>query len=101
METPQARRYPVTFYPRKNAHTPPREGDMGNPAMVKRKNTEKRRAKYEKRLGPGAYLPKAEREAYNAEVAKAVEAAKKEKAKHDAEKKKKKLAKEAAKKKKP
>ena len=31
---------------------------MGNPAMVKRKKSEKRRKKYEQRLGPGAYLPK-------------------------------------------
>ena len=43
---------------------------MGNPATVKRKATEKRRKKYEDRLGPGAYLPKAEREIVNAAVAK-------------------------------
>ncbi|MFO0805030.1 MAG: hypothetical protein U0791_18145 [Gemmataceae bacterium] len=43
---------------------------MGNPASVKRKKTEKRRKKYEERLGPGAYLPKAEREKVNAAVAK-------------------------------
>jgi hypothetical protein len=43
---------------------------MGNPASVKRKKTEKRRKRYELRLGPGAYLPKAEREAVNAEVKK-------------------------------
>lgn len=49
---------------------------MGNPAAVKRKKSEKRRKKYEERLGPGAYLPKAEREQFNAEVAKAVEAEK-------------------------
>lgn len=45
---------------------------MGNPASVKRKKTEKRRKKYEERLGPGAYLPKAEREKVNASVAKLV-----------------------------
>lgn len=43
---------------------------MGNPATVKRKLTEKRRKKYELRLGPGVYLPKAEREKVNAHVAK-------------------------------
>lgn len=43
---------------------------MGNPASVKRKATEKRRKKYEQRLGPGVYLPKAEREAVNAAVEK-------------------------------
>ncbi len=63
---------------------------MGNPAMVKRKNSEKRRKKYEQRLGPGVYMPKEEREVYNAEVAKAVAAAKAEKTKRDAEKKAKK-----------
>ncbi len=70
---------------------------MGNPAMVKRKATEKRRAKYEARLGPGAYLPKAEREEVNAAVAKVEAAEKAAKAARDAEKKKAKLAKEAAK----
>ena len=43
---------------------------MGNPATVKRKATEKRRKKYEERLGPGVYLPKAEREKVNAAVEK-------------------------------
>jgi len=43
---------------------------VGNPASVKRKKTEKRRKKYEERLGPGVYLPKAEREKVNAAVAK-------------------------------
>ena len=43
---------------------------MGNPASVKRKKTEKRRARYEKRLGAGVYLPKDERLKVNAEVAK-------------------------------
>jgi hypothetical protein len=41
---------------------------MGNPARVKRKKTEKRRKRYETRLGPGAYLPKEERLALNAEL---------------------------------
>jgi hypothetical protein len=68
---------------------------MGNPAMVKRKKTEKRRKKYEQRLGPGAYLPKAEREAFNAEVEKAGAAALKEKQARDAEKAKAKAAKKA------
>lgn len=31
---------------------------MGNPAGVKRKKSEKRRAKFEKRLGVLAYVPK-------------------------------------------
>ena len=48
---------------------------MGNPAMVKRKNSEKRRKKYEQRLGPGAYLPREERLAFNVEVEKAATAA--------------------------
>lgn len=43
---------------------------MGNPASDKRKKTEKRRKRYEERLGPGVYLPKAEREKVNAEIAK-------------------------------
>jgi hypothetical protein len=41
---------------------------MGNPASVKRKKTEKRRKRYEQRLGPGVYLPKDERLALNAEM---------------------------------
>ena len=53
---------------------------MGNPASVKRKKTEKRRKRYEQRLGPGVYLPKDERLALNAEMQKfAVE----EKARHE------------------
>jgi hypothetical protein len=44
---------------------------MGNPASVKRKKTEKRRKRYELRLGPGVYLPKEEREVVNTAVAKA------------------------------
>lgn len=70
---------------------------MGNPAMVKRKKSEKRRNKYEQRLGPGAYLPKDERLAYNTEVEKAAAAALKEKQARDAEKAKAKKAKQAAK----
>jgi len=46
---------------------------VGNPASVKRKKTEKRRKKYEARLGPGVYLPKEEREKVNAAVAKHLE----------------------------
>lgn len=69
---------------------------MGNPAMVKRKNSEKRRKKYEQRLGPGVYLPKDERLAYNAEAEKAIAAATAEKAKYDAEKKAAKAKKKAA-----
>ncbi len=39
-------------------------GKMGNPAGVRRKKREKRRAKFEQRLGgPLAYIPKEEREA--------------------------------------
>jgi hypothetical protein len=49
---------------------------MGNPASVIRKKTEKRRKKYETRLGAGAYLPKEQRLAVNAEVAKLEAAAK-------------------------
>ncbi len=64
---------------------------MGNPASVKRKKTEKRRKKYEQRLGPGVYLPKAEREAVNAEVKKlqdeAAARAKEAKSKRAAQKK--------------
>jgi hypothetical protein len=43
---------------------------MGNPASVKRKKTEKRRKKYEARLGPGAYLPREQRLALDAELVK-------------------------------
>ena len=73
---------------------------MGNPASVKRKKTEKRRKKYEDRLGPGAYLPKEQREAVNA-VATKMEAeakARAEQARKDREARKKaKPAKAAAK----
>lgn len=57
---------------------------MGNPAGVRKKKREKRRMKFEQRLGPAAYYPKEVRDEVNAEIAKAVaeEAAKKaEKAK--------------------
>jgi hypothetical protein len=53
---------------------------MGNPASVKRKKTEKRRKKFEQRLGPGAYLPKEERAKLQAELAKVAAAEKKQKA---------------------
>jgi hypothetical protein len=64
---------------------------MGNPAMVKRKKTEKRRKKYEQRLGPGAYLPKDQRLALNAELEKLAKAetARLEQVKKDREAKKK------------
>lgn len=41
---------------------------MGNPAGVIKKKTEKRRKRFEARLGPGAYLPKEQREKVNAAV---------------------------------
>ncbi len=66
---------------------------MGNPASDTRKKTEKRRKKYEERLGPGVYLPKEERLKFNEAVAKVDAEAKEAKAKKDAAKK------EAAKKK--
>jgi predicted FMN-binding regulatory protein PaiB len=58
---------------------------MGNPATDKRKATEKRRKKYEDRLGPGAYLPKEQREKLNVELEKlaVVEKARLEQAKKD------------------
>jgi hypothetical protein len=43
---------------------------MGNPASVIRKKTEKRRKRYEQRLGPGVYLPKEQRLAVNEAVKK-------------------------------
>ena len=69
---------------------------MGNPAMVKRKHSEKRRKKYEQRLGPGVYMPKDERLVFNAAAEKAVAAALVEKKKLDADKKAAKLKKKAA-----
>jgi hypothetical protein len=64
---------------------------MGNPASVTRKKTEKRRKKYEERLGPGAYLPKEQRLALNAELEKMAAAEKRrlEQAKKDKPAKKK------------
>ncbi len=50
---------------------------MGNPASDTRKKTEKRRKKYEQRLGPGVYLPREERLKFNEHVAKAAEEAEK------------------------
>lgn len=48
---------------------------MGNPAGVRRKKREKRRAKFEARLGgPLAYVPKADREAIIKELAAAAKA---------------------------
>jgi hypothetical protein len=60
---------------------------MGNPASVTRKKTEKRRKKYEERLGPGVYLPKEQREALNVELEKlaAAEKVRLEKVKKDRE----------------
>ncbi len=77
---------------------------MGNPATVKRKKTEKRRKKYEQRLGPGVYLPKDQRLAVNEAVKKyeAEAKVKAEKAKKErAAKKKTKPAAPAAKEAKP
>jgi hypothetical protein len=61
------------------------ESIMGNPAMAKRKKTEKRRKKYEQRLGPGVYLPKAEREKVNAAVKQAEAETKKKAEQHKKE----------------
>jgi hypothetical protein len=60
---------------------------MGNPASVTRKKTEKRRKRYEDRLGPGVYLPKDERLKVNAEMEKfaAEEKARLEKVKKERE----------------
>ena len=69
------------------------EAIMGNPAMVRVKKSEKRRKKFEARLGPGAYLPKAEREKLNKYLE---EAAKVEEVRKAAEKTKKAAEKKAA-----
>jgi hypothetical protein len=69
---------------------------MGNPASDKRKATEKRRKRYEERLGPGVYLPKEERLRVNAEVAKLEAADKEHKAKQKVEREARKKAKKAA-----
>jgi hypothetical protein len=60
---------------------------MGNPASVKRKKTEKRRKKFEQRLGPGAYLPKEERAKLQAELDKLAAAEQQKKAEKKKEKK--------------
>ena len=65
--------------------------------MVKRKKSERRRKKYEQRLGPGVYLPKEERLKFNAEVEKAAATALKEKSEREkARKEEKKAPKEKA-----
>ncbi|VTR93858.1 unnamed protein product [Gemmata massiliana] len=69
---------------------------MGNPATVKRKATEKRRKKYEQRLGPGVYLPKDERLKVNAEMEKFAAAEKERQAKAKVEREAKKKAKKSA-----
>ncbi|WP_261345041.1 hypothetical protein [Limnoglobus roseus] len=43
---------------------------MGNPASVRRKKSEKRRAKFEKRLGVLAYVPKEVQEELKKELKK-------------------------------
>jgi hypothetical protein len=43
---------------------------MGNPAGVKRKKKEKRRKRFEARVGPGTYLPREQREQLHKELAK-------------------------------
>ena len=69
---------------------------MGNPASDKRKATEKRRKRYEERLGAGVYLPKAERLEVNAEMEKFAAAEKERIAKVKAEREAKRKAKKAA-----
>jgi hypothetical protein len=71
---------------------------MGNPASVIRKKTEKRRKRYEQRLGPGVYLPKEQRLAVNEAVKKHEAEAKvrAEKARKEREAKKKEKPKPAA-----
>lgn len=68
---------------------------MGNPAMAKKKKTERRRKKYELRLGPGVYMPKEERLKFNAEVEKAAVEAEKTKKERAAKKEQVKKAKAA------
>ena len=70
---------------------------MGNPASVTRKKTEKRRKKYEQRLGPGVYLPKDQRLAVNEAVKKHEAEAKAKAEKNRKERAAKKKAKPAAK----
>ena len=43
---------------------------MGNPAGVKKKKREKRRKRFEARVGPGTYLPKEQREQLHKELEK-------------------------------
>lgn len=43
---------------------------MGNPAGVEKKKRAKRRKQFEARVGPGAYLPKEQREQLHKELAK-------------------------------
>jgi colicin import membrane protein len=74
---------------------------MGNPASVKRKKTEKRRKRYEDRLGPGVYLPKDERLKLNAEMEKFAEAEKARLAKVKKEREERRAKKAAEKKAKP
>lgn len=62
-----------------------------------RKKTEKRRKKYEMRLGPGVYMPKDERLQFNADVEEAAAAALKEQKEWKVQKEKEKAAKKAAK----
>ncbi|AMV25572.1 hypothetical protein VT84_14335 [Gemmata sp. SH-PL17] len=69
---------------------------MGNPATVKRKATEKRRKKYEQRLGPGVYLPKEERLKVNAAEEKFAAAEKERQVKVKAEREAKRKAKKSA-----
>ena len=57
---------------------------MGNPAGVRKKKREKRRKRFEERLGPGVYFPKELREQINAEIAKGLE---EQQAKNEAAKK--------------
>ncbi len=64
----------VVFWPRRKLsgsrvieHFNLRGSTMGNPAGVRRKQRLKRRKRYEQRLGPGAYLPKALREKWQQE----------------------------------
>jgi hypothetical protein len=53
---------------------------MGNPAGDKKKLKEKRRKRHEERLGPGAYLPREEREKLHAELEKMAAAGQQRKA---------------------
>jgi hypothetical protein len=62
------------------ANDEPPETVMGNPASVLRKAREKRRKRFEERLGPGAYLPKEDREKLNAALEQAAVEETKEKA---------------------